>query len=409
MNSLSRLKEKLDTTSIILAFVLAFIGVALVYSATFHNDTVWMRNLWRNQLIWIALGTGVLYLTIRLPARIMYDYAYLFYFATLILLALVLVNGRVTLGATRWFSVGPFKVQPSEFAKIGTLVLLARVMSSSEISFERLTTLVLPSLIALTPMILILKQPDLGTAIVFGGMFIPMLFWAGLSAYETFFVISPILSLILAFNTWLWAGFFILLFVLLWRHSRHLLVTTGILIVNFSIGIVLPIFWNRLHDYQKDRILSFVDPHIDPTGAGYQVLQSNVSIGSGRIFGKGYLSGTQTSLSFLPEQHTDFIFSVLGEQFGFLGCLVVLILFLVLILRLFHTATEYGNRFLNLLAVGAASQLAFHVIVNIAMTIGLMPVVGIPLPFLSYGGSFLLTCMILMGIAVSIPIKSGEY
>lgn len=409
MDDLNKLKDRIDLTSLILMYVLTFIGVALVFSATHNSESAWMRHLYRTQLIWIILGSAVLYVVMIMPARFFYNYAYLIYAGTLLLLLLVLVKGHTSLGATRWFAIGPIKVQPSEFAKIGTMIMLARILSSTEISFERITSLLLPALVVVVPLSLTLKQPDLGTSMVFGAMFVPMLFFSGLSLVETFFVISPLLSLILAFNTWLWAVFFILLFALLFKHSRHLLVTAGFLIVNFGIGIVLPIFWNRLHDYQKNRIISFINPQHDPFGAGYQVIQSQVAVGSGKIFGKGFLNGTQTRLSFLPEQHTDFIFSVLGEQFGFLGGLIVLGLFFALIMRLFLLASEYSNKFLNLITIGVASQLAFHVIINIAMTIGLMPVTGIPLPFLSYGGSFLLTCMILMGLAVSVPKKSAEY
>ena len=409
MDNLNRLKERLDTTSLILMYVLAFIGVAIIFSATHNNDSSWMRHLYRTQLIWLLLGSIVLYVIVLLPARFFYDYAYLIYGFTLMLLFLVLLKGHATAGATRWFAIGPIKIQPSEFAKIGTLLVMARVLSSSEISFEKITSLIWPCVLVLFPLMLTMKQPDLGTSMVFGAMFIPMLYFSGLTLVETFFVISPILSLVLAFNTYFWAGFFILLFALLIKFSRNLLVTAGFLVVNFSIGIVLPILWNRMHDYQKNRILSFVNPQHDPFGAGYQVIQSQVAIGSGKIFGKGYLNGTQTRLSFLPEQHTDFIFSVLGEQFGFLGCLIVLGLFFALVARLYILASEHNNKFLNLMTIGIASQLAFHIIINIGMTVGLMPVTGVPLPFLSYGGSFLLTSMIFMGFAVSVPKKSAEY
>ncbi|MFH0919034.1 MAG: rod shape-determining protein RodA [Fibrobacterota bacterium] len=409
MDTLTKLKNKTDLVSVGLMYILILLGIALIFSATHHNEFAWMRNLYRHQILWMVIGTGVLYLAILIPYRILYDYAYLLYAFTVILLVLVILKGTTMAGATRWFALGSIKIQPSEFAKIGALLALARYFSSHEISFEKVASLITPCALIFIPMALCLKQPDLGTALVFGAMVMPMLFWAGLTAAETFFVFSPVLSLTLAFNTWFWAVFFILLFFFLVKYCRNIFLLSGILLVNFTIGIILPILWNRLHDYQKNRILSFVDPQNDPMGAGYQVIQSQIAVGSGGFFGKGFLGGTQTRLSFLPEQHTDFIFSVLGEQFGFLGCLVVLVIFFVILYRIFNTASEGTNRFLNLLAVGIGAQLAFHVAINIAMTIGLMPVTGLPLPFLSKGGSFLLTCMVLMGIAVSIPKKSGEY
>jgi rod shape determining protein RodA len=404
----TKIKPNIDFPALILMAVLIIIGIILIFSATHPNEHEWMRNLYRTQIIWALIGVVGIYLIILLPFRLFYDFSYLFYAFTLLLLILVLIKGSTIGGATRWFAVGPIKIQPSEIAKVGTILALARYMSSRNISFEKLTSLIVPFLIALVPMALILKQPDLSTSLVFMAMFFPMLFWSGLSLFEIFLILSPMLSLVFAFNIYLWAAFFILLFILLIKLSKNLTLTSVILVINFVFGVILPMIWNRLHDYQQNRILAFVDPKRDPFGAGYQVIQSKVAIGSGKLAGKGFLAGTQTRLSFLPEQHTDFIFSVLGEQFGFFGCVIVLIVFALLISRLFYLASENNNRFLNLIVVGIASQLAFHIVTNIAMTVGIMPVTGLPLPFLSYGGSFLITCMVLMGLAISIRKKSGE-
>ncbi|MBL8028275.1 MAG: rod shape-determining protein RodA [Fibrobacteres bacterium] len=409
MDSLKSFRDKTDITTVVIAYILMLIGVMLVYSATIHEESVRMQNMYRTQFVWILLGSAAFYAVTRIPGKIIYGWSYLFYAIILVMLVMVLIHGRSTLGAVRWFAVGPFKVQPSEFAKIGTMLALARILAQYPVSLMRPLSLVRPILLTIVPMALILKQPDLGTSMVFSAMLFAMLYFGGLTLWEALFLASPVLSLVLAFNSLLWALFFIGITYLVIKHSRHMFVTVSVIAVNFMTGILLPLFWGRLHDYQKQRILTFVDPSLDPAGAGYQVIQSTTSIGSGRMFGKGFLQGSQTKLSFLPEQHTDFIFAVLGEQFGFVGCTVVIILFGIFVYRIMKLAYDYENKFLSLVAVGIGAQFAFHIVINIAMTIGLMPVTGIPLPFLSYGGSFLLTCMILLGLAASIPKKYGEY
>jgi rod shape determining protein RodA len=404
-----RLRTGTDPVLLTAMVLLISAGVLLIFSATHQHDSDWMRLMYRTQIVWALIGFVAMYAVIITPARIFYDFAYIFYFLTLCLLVFVLVKGSAVGGATRWLGLGPVRIQPSEFAKIATLFALARYLSSRDLSLEKITGLIAPFLIIAVPMGLILKQPDLSTALVFGSIFLPMLFWSGLSLVEVFFILSPLFSLVLAFNIYLWALFFIILFIMLIKNSKYIALSASILGLNFAIGIVLPMVWERLHDYQKMRILSFLDPKLDPSGAGYQVIQSLVAIGSGKFLGKGFLQGTQTRLSFLPEQHTDFIFSVLGEQFGFAGCLAVMVLFTVLIVRLFSLAGESSNRFINLVIVGFGCQLLFHIITNLAMTVGFMPVTGLPLPFLSYGGSFLIACMALMGFVMSVTKKSAEY
>ncbi|OGS36486.1 MAG: rod shape-determining protein RodA [Elusimicrobia bacterium RIFOXYB2_FULL_49_7] len=406
---LAQMKHRIDLPAAFIMYGLIMIGIALIYSATHLDQDVFIRNLFHNQLAWVVLGTAAFYITAIIPSRTYYDTAYLFYAFTLLLLVLVVVKGTTAMGATRWIVLGPLRLQPSELAKIGTVFALARYLSSKPVSLEKISSLIVPFAMVMVPMLLIVKQPDLSTALVFCAFTAVMLFWGGLSLAEVFFLLSPILSLILAFHLFLWALFFIILFFTLTRFCRNLSVITIILSLNFMVGIILPMAWGKLHDYQKNRILTFVDPQRDPSGAGYQVLQSQVAIGSGKFLGKGFLEGTQTRLSFLPEQHTDFIFSVLGEQFGFIGCLFVLLLFLALILRLFFLAGEGNNRFLNLCVIGVAAQLVFHICVNTAMTVGMMPVTGLPLPFLSYGGNFLISCMALVGFAASIRKKNQEY
>jgi rod shape determining protein RodA len=236
-----------------------------------------------------------------------------------------------------------------------------------------------------------------------------MAFFSGLSLRDLFFLATPLLSVILTYNNYAWAGLFIVLIAVIWRTRATLGSIVFWLTANIASGYAAIFVWNRiLYAHQRDRILTFVDPQMDPQGAGYQVLQSKVAIGSGGFFGKGYLNGTQTNLSFLPEEHTDFIFSVIGEQFGFLGSLAVMGLFLLLMQRVLGVAVDTRSRFTALFAVGTTGILSFHVLVNISMTMGMLPVTGLPLPFLSYGGSFLISCLIMNGILINLRAH-GEY
>jgi rod shape determining protein RodA len=207
----------------------------------------------------------------------------------------------------------------------------------------------------------------------------------------------------LTFHQWAWAGMFIVLIAIIIMSRINLKIGALLLLINIVAGYGAIFVWNKvLYEHQRGRIMTFIDPQRDPLGAGYQVLQSKVAIGSGGLLGKGFLNGTQTNLSFLPEEHTDFIFSVLGEQFGFLGCVGVLALYLFLLHRILRVGSDMRNRFVSLVAVGVAAILGFHIIVNVSMTIGLMPVTGLPLPFMSYGGSFLISCLIMLGLLVNL-------
>jgi rod shape determining protein RodA len=270
-------------------------------------------------------------------------------------------------------------------------------------------TLFMPFLLFFVPFVLVLLQPNLSTALSFVAMTAMMMFFAGLSVRDLFFLASPLFSVILTFNNYAWAALFIVLIAVMWRTQASLRSAVFWLVTNIAAGYAAIFVWNKiLFAHQRDRIMTFVDPQMDPQGSGYQVLQSKVAIGSGGFFGKGYLNGTQTNLSFLPEEHTDFIFSVIGEQFGFLGCVLVLGLFFLLLQRIMGVAVDTRSRFTSLVAVGLTGIFSFHVIVNVSMTMGMMPVTGLPLPFLSYGGSFLISCMMMLGILVNLRAH-GEY
>ncbi|RME20591.1 MAG: rod shape-determining protein RodA, partial [Candidatus Zixiibacteriota bacterium] len=256
---------------------------------------------------------------------------------------------------------------------------------------------------------LILKQPDLGTSLVFFVILFVLWFWSGLSPWYLLLILSPLASLITASHWLSWAIYFVVLLVFLAFVRPGILFGVGTVIVNLGFGMITPFIWNRLADYQKLRILTFFDPGRDPRGAGYQIIQSKIAIGSGGLFGKGFLAGSQTRLDFLPERHTDFIFSVLGEEFGLVGTIIVLALFMFIFYRMVRIAVKCRSRFASNVVMGAAGILFFQFLVNIGMTLGIMPVTGLPLPFLSYGGTSLVLSWVLVALVVSAEYHWQEY
>ena len=247
-----------------------------------------------------------------------------------------------------------------------------------------------------------MRQPDMGTSLVFLSMTLPILFWAGLSPYVLFIIISPVFVILGAFFG---MNFFIIALVLiaivLLFFKRNVFLTAGILVVNFVIGFSFDSLYKKLEPYQQNRIKGVFDPTTDPLGSGYNVIQSKVAIGSGGLFGKGFLEGTQTQLKFIPEQWTDFIYCMIGEEFGFVGSVIILLLYMIIIFQLVNNAYLTKSRFLSVSCIGFASIILFHLVINIGMTIGIMPVIGIPLPLMSYGISSLLSFLVMMGIGMS--------
>jgi len=314
--------------------------------------------------------------------------------------------------------LGPVRLQPSELAKITTIIALARYLCDCTTERVNEPRGFLGALcISLVPMALIVRQPDLGTAISFGAPLFPMLYWAGMRKTFIFLVISPIISVVCSFEP-LWQGAAPYIFATFITGSTafiHLLlgrlwITITMIAVNLSSGLITVYLWDHfLRQYQKDRIMTFLDPESDRLGSGWNIIQSKIAIGSGGLTGKGFLGGTQTKYEFLPAAHTDFIFSVVGEELGFAGALMVLALFFFIIVRALHIGSMVNNRFYSLIAIGLASMLTFHVFVNIGMTIGVMPVTGLPLPFLSSGGSSLLSNLVAIGLLLHIYTYRHEY
>jgi len=399
------------------AVALWIIGILLIYSATYSIESGRLAGIYKQQIIWVIMAVLVIGAVISIPGRFFFGFAYVLFGLSLAFLLVTVMAGTSAKGAERWIVIAGLKFQPSEFAKIGLLLALARYLSENTLSLERVSSFIVPSILIAVPFVLVLKQPDLGTAMVFIAMVIPMFYWGGLRPIEVVYLISPAVSLVLAAvplmvsfasgKDWGFAGaipwglFFIFLAAVLYHNRPHLFLVVGVVFANIFTATIVNVMWLSLKSYQKMRFISFLDPQRDAFGTGYQVIQSKVAIGSGFLFGKGFLKGTQTKLSFLPEQHTDFIFSALGEQFGLIGCLCVIFLFLFLAGRGFFITQSVHHRFFNLVIVGAVSIITIHIFFNTAMTLGMMPVVGIPLPFLSYGGSFTLTLAILLGLILS--------
>lgn len=403
-----RLKtEDFDFKLLTVALVLSLIGVLLIYSS--KHASVNEKDLFLKQMLWLFLSLVAAGIIFTIPLRFHEIFSYLYYLLALFLLIAVFLIGTTRLGATRWFELGGISFQPSEWAKIATVFALSRYLSYTKRSFYSILWIGTVLVIGFVPLFLVLRQPDLGTSLVFLAIVLSMLYWAKAPLLFIFLIFSPLISLIAGFHWLTWAIFFLLLLYILYTLRPVLLFSIGVLVFNLAFGILTPLLWNRLHDYQKLRVLVFLDPNRDPLGAGYQIIQSKVAIGSGGIFGKGFLQGSQTKLAFLPMQHTDFVFSVVGEEFGLIGALVFLALFFYLIFKGISIASKARNSFNSFVAFGLTSIFAFQGIVNLGMAMGLLPVTGIPFPLVSYGGSSLLMTWLSMGLLLAIDYKWTEY
>jgi rod shape determining protein RodA len=392
---------KYDIITFILILALVGVGTIAIYSATSVAD-VDANSFFVRQIMWAILGVIIMITISVIPLRIINRFSYWFYGFTLFTLLLVYVVGKVGQGAERWLVIGPVHIQPSEFAKLATVLAVSKFLSDQYADINKLKYFFISVGLILVPFILIARQPDLGTSLVFLALVIPVLFWAGLNWFSIFIILTPVLTIILSFN---FISFLILMLtitIILILSGKKPIILVAVFLLNIVVGIITPYLWNQLRPYQQQRILTFINPEQDPKGAGYQIIQSQVAIGSGGLWGKGYMNGTQTHLRFLPAQHTDFIFSVIGEEFGFVGVSAILLLFMLLIIRLIAIAGAIRQSFESMVVIGIATIILFHVMINIGMTIGMAPVTGLPLPFLSYGGSALMANLIMMGIILNI-------
>lgn len=397
----SNLLARIDFIIVLLVGMLSIAGLLAVYSATYSPESG-ASDYFNKQVLFMMLGITLMFSVNYIPFRILQKSAYPLYFITLLMLLLVLVMGTRGHGADRWLAISSMKIQPSELAKVATILAVARYLSDRDADINRFKSLIVVLSFILIPFILVARQPDLGTSLVFLALLIPLFYWTGLNWFILFVLVSPVFTAVLSFNFYAFLIWMLIVLTLLIISQRKIYVLITVFIIHISVGLMTPVLWSQMRPYQQQRILTFANPEADPQGAGYQIIQSRVAIGSGGIWGKGFLEGSQTHLKFLPAQHTDFIFSVIGEEYGFAGILIILAAFSLLTLYLLRLAALVKSIFASIVLVGISTVLFFHIFVNIGMTIGLAPVTGLPLPFLSYGGSFLISIFFMMGIALNL-------
>lgn len=403
-----RIQDRFDIILFSAVVLLCLIGFASIYSATQTIDANY-TNL-NKQLVALGLGLLVAFVIYLLPSKIFSISAIPVYVISCLLLILVLIIGRSAGGAKSWISFGGLNIQPAEYAKIATVMMMSYFLSKKAINIESLKDLSITLAFAVFPVLLILLEPDLGSAIVFFGITLSLIFWKGISVFGLFVVLSPaIVSVSSLFGTTYLLVVLGLLIITLILFKKDLFTSVTILAFNFAAGFFVDFVYGILSPHQQKRILSFVDPASDPLGSGYNAIQAQIAIGSGGFWGKGYLSGNQTQLQFIPEQWTDFIFCVIGEEFGFVGALIVIILYAIIFFRLLQAATIAKNEFFSLMIIGILSIFITHFTINIGMAIGLLPVIGIPLPFLSYGGSSLISNFIMIAIVLNIYRTKKEH
>jgi rod shape determining protein RodA len=387
---MTRLSSRHNWYLLALALVLSVIGLALLYSAS-QTALGPASHRWQFQVVWLFLALVVYFTAGFFPMRLVEKLAWPAYLGALISLCVVLALPAIA-GAHSWIRLGALQFQPSEFAKLATILVVARWAAHLEAPPRDLMDLVVPATLVVIPGALVLVQPDLGTATVFMILLAALSFWAGTPAWLVFLLLSPLFSILLAFSLPLWSLYILGVGALLVLRNPSRRTWAYVTITNLFMGTVALPLWNSLHGYQKQRLLVFLQPESDPQGAGWNVIQSKVAIGSGGWIGKGFLEGTQKRMGFLPERMTDFIFSVLGEEFGFVGVLLVLALFGLLLMEGVRIAERNPEPFASTVAFGLVALIASHVTINTAMTVGVLPITGLPLPFLSQGGSFLVVC-----------------
>lgn len=383
-------------------------GALVVFSATVLSRTGEDALFYRHIASILVGGMAGLVLA-WLPPRILEDLSPLFYLLSLALLVVVLFAGEMHHGARRWIAFGPVRFQPSEPAKVALILFLGRYLARKRCDLDRFWSLAGALAIAGLPFLLVLREPDLGTSLSFVAIALGMLIWAGLPYLTLFVLLSPGVMMLLSMRWIFWVPFLLGAIYLL-RRCRVGWVLVGLYaVLQIGIAIETPRLWNGLEPYQRARVSTFLNPEREPAGAGYQVIQSKIAIGSGCLTGQGYGQGSQKALAFLPRQHTDFIYSVLGEEAGFLGAAALLGLFGVFLLRALALARTIRSRFGSVVAAGVVALIFYHVGINIAMTLGLAPVTGLPLPFMSFGGSFMVTALASAGLLLGVTARRSEY
>ncbi len=402
----------LDRPLVVVTGLLVAYGLLVLYSAGQTDVPTAVSTVWQRQLVWLAAGLVGAAVVMRISPRLLEWTAPALYAAGLLILLVTLAigTGAGTAASSRsWLTIGGIRLgQPAELAKLTTILMLARWLAAQRVPPDTLRALLIPVLIAALPAGLVMLQPDLGSALVFAGILFTMLFWAGVRVRLLVMLASPILSLVLAFSPWSWGAWVFLLGGLLIAWRPFVWEGLTVMAANLGMGIIALPLWQNLASYQQNRLISFLNPELDPRATGWHIIQSKIAIGSGGLLGKGFTQGSQKRLAFLPAQHTDFIFSVVGEELGFIGILAALALFLVLLAVLIRVARRCPDPFGGLVAFGVVGLFFTHIFENVGMTANVMPITGIPLPFFSYGGSFLLTCMLAIGLCLRLAREGRE-
>ena len=392
-------KLKVDKNLLILLALLLVAGIFLQYTANYPGD----QTFFKNHLMWIVISLVLGFLVLFYPLNGLKDIAIILYIVGIILLAIVPFLPK---SEGRWIKTGGFQFQPSEVMKLFFIIFISKIFSKFENKNVTMRDLRLPIIIAAIPVLLVFIEPDIGTASIFLFVFLGIVGTLNISIPRYILLVSPLISLLCGFHLVSWILFMIMLVAVIIISDVDLRFSIGVFLMNLAVGASTPILDSLLKPYQKTRLLTFLNPSLDPTGAGWQLLQSKISIGSGGFFGKGYLNGSIKNLGFLPQTRTDFIFAVLGEEFGFLGTIALLTLFTLFLLRILHIARRAQRSFGKYLAYGIFFYFLSQITVNIAMTIGLLPVVGLPLPFISYGGTSLVVSTVMVALLILVKNES---
>jgi len=416
--------ENIDWILVVVTLVLIGSGLLNLYSIGYIPADLQgaiasgESHFFEKQFLWALLGVAVLILAALVPFKYYEVMSYPIYFVGLVLLLFVLLFDP-SRGSSRWITIGGMRLQPSEIMKIAAIFLLAKYLSAKGKDPNHLRVIAVAVMIIAVPFLIIIKQPDLGTALVFPALLLPVLYWRGLDEGIMLLFITPVVSAFLTLysESSLSSGaypfplliFFLIILVIAYRRRHRIFQSILLVGINLFVMLTVPGIIGRLELYQQKRILAFFRPESDILGMGWQVYQSKLAIGSGGFTGKGFLEGTQKMLEFLPERHSDFVFSVLSEELGFIGSVVIIGLFGIMIYRLLFLAVKTKSRFGSLAAVGISAYFIFHCVINIGMTIGLAPVTGLPLPLISYGGSSMLTSCFLIGVALNFGMRFYEY
>ena len=406
MNLYKKLKEA-PLHWLVLVFILNGFGLITLYSISQGGASFSFSSRFVKFLFWFFPAFGAFFFFLGLPKRLIHEYSYIavvFAFASLFLPYLT----DPVAGTYRWISIGSVNFQPAEVMKWLVVIALARYLSDHRLQLKKVQSLFVPIIAVMIPAGVIAKQPDLGSAVIIVAPLIPLLYWVGARPLHIFLLLAPIFSIITAFNYYTFTVWMIFIAVILFFSRSTLRVMLAHFFGNVFLGLLTPAIWNNLRVYQKERVLVLLDVTRDPLGAAYQVIQSQTAIGSGGLWGKGFGHGTQTHLKFLPEQETDFIFSVIGEEFGFIAVAFILVLFAFLLLDMIQRAYKTSERFPSLVLFGITALFMSHIFVNVGMTVNLLPVKGLPLPFISYGGTFLVSCYAMLGLAMNMSIESTD-